>query len=399
MRPTRVRLTRGIDRARLRAMAHQTDFEVIIIGGGIAGASLAYFLGERGVTNVVLLEREAQPAYHSTGRSAASVVEWDAVPALQELKAIGAAFLRHPPDGFCEHPVLIPSGILVTFQEPLWTAAQAMVPMLTERGTTAQVLSQGEVFERMPVLSPVYFDGGVWLPEDGRVDVHELLWSYLRHAGRRGVQHRWGVTVTGIRVERGRCHAVLTADGELTARWVVNAAGAWAGQVAALAGAVPVPLTPHRRTIVTCAAPDGLDVRDWPLVSNESQHLYFAPESGGLLVCPMDETPMEPCDAQPDELVVAQAVERLRKLAPRLAPKTLQRSWAGLRTFTPDRVLVVGEDPHVKGFFWLAGQGGCGIETSGAVGRIAADLLVDGRTDRFDASVLSPDRFAISGRA
>jgi len=387
------RLTATIDRARLRAMSHQTDFEVIIIGSGIAGASLAYFLSQRGVSNVLLLERETQPAYHSTGRSAASVVEWDAVPALQELKALGAAFLRHPPAGFCEHPVLIPSGILVTFQEPLWSGARAMVPLLRQRGTVAEVLSQGEVFERMPVLSPVYFDGGVWMPEDGRVDVHELLWSYLRHAGRSGVQHRWGVAVTGIRVERGRCHAVITSDGEFSARWIVNAGGAWAAQIGALAGATPVPLTPHRRTIVTCAAPDDLDVREWPLVTNESLQLYFAPESGGLLVCPMDEAPMQPCDAQPDELIVAEAVEKLRKLAPRLAPKTLRRTWAGLRTFTPDRALVVGEDPRMRGFFWLAGQGGCGIETSGAVGQIAADLLVDGHTDRFDATVLSPARF------
>jgi glycine/D-amino acid oxidase-like deaminating enzyme len=155
-------------------------------------------------------------------------------------------------------------------------------------------------------------------------------------------------------------------------------------------------LTPHRRTIVTFAAPDGVDVRGWPLVHNESQHIYFAPESGGLLACPMDEEPMEPCNAQPSELVIAEAIERVQRIAPRLAPKTLRRSWAGLRTFVPDRVLVVGEDPRVPGFFWLAGQGGCGIETSGAVGQIAADLLLDGRTGRIDAALLSPARFTSS---
>jgi D-arginine dehydrogenase len=145
--------------------------------------------------------------------------------------------------------------------------------------------------------------------------------------------------------------------------------------------------------MITFAAPEGLSVSHWPLVHNESHHLYFGPESGGLKACPMDEDPMEPCDAQPDELVIAEAVERMAKLAPALAPKRIRRAWAGLRTFAPDRVLVVGEDPLVKGFFWLAGQGGCGIETSPAVGQIAADLLVDGRTDRFDATVLSPARF------
>ncbi len=375
-------------------MAAADRFDVVIIGGGIAGASLAYFLSQRGVTDVLLVEQEAQPGFHATGRSAASVVEWDPVPALQELKVQGAAFLRHPPADFSEHSLINASGILVTFQEPLWSAARAAAAVLAERGTAVELLDRSACVARIPVLSPEYVDGGVHLSEDGRIDVHELLWSYLRHAMRRGVQCRWGVTVAGIRVDDGRCRAVATSVGEFTATWIVNAAGAWAARVGALADAIPVPLTPHRRTIVTFAAPDDVDVRDWPLVHSESQRLYFAPESGGLLACPMDEEPMEPCNAQPNEVVVAQAMARLQRVAPRLVPQTLRRSWAGLRTFVPDRVLVVGEDPRARGFFWLAGQGGCGIETSGAVGQIAADLLIEGRTDRFDAEILSPARFA-----
>ncbi len=375
-------------------MQSRDRFEVIIIGGGIAGASLAYFLTEKGMSDILLIEREAQPGYHTTGRSAASLVEWDPIPALQELKALGAAFFRNPPAGFSEHPLLRPAGILVTFQEPAWSAVQQTIPLLRGRGTVVETLSASAVLARIPVLAPDYFDGGVFLPEDGHLDVHELLWSYLRHAGQRGAQRRCGVEVRGIRVESGRARSVVTNDGELQARWIVDAAGAWAAQIGALAGVTPIALTPQRRTIITFAAPADLDVRGWPLVANESYHLYFSPESGGLLASPMDEDPMEPCDATPDELVVAEAVARLAKLAPRLAPKTLRRTWAGLRTFAPDRVLVVGEDPLVKGFFWLAGQGGCGIETSPAVGRIAADLLLDGRTARYDAALLAPARFA-----
>jgi D-arginine dehydrogenase len=374
-------------------MSGREHFEVIIVGSGIAGAALAYFLSQRGMTDVLLLEREPQPGYHSTGRSAAVLVEWDAIPALQELKVQGGTFLRHPPDGFSEHPLLHPSGILVTFQEPAWSAARALVPLLSERGTAAQAWSQTEVLAHIPVLAPAYFDGGVFLPEDGHIDVHELLWSYLRHAGQRGVQRRCGVEVTGIRVAGDRCQGVATTDCEFRARWVVNAAGAWASSIGEFAGAAPIPITPHRRTIITFAAPDGLDVRQWPMVSNESHHLYFAPESGGLFASPMDEEPMEPCDAQPDELVVAEAIDRLARLAPRLVPQSIRRKWSGLRSFAPDRVLVVGEDPCVRGFFWLAGQGGCGIETSPAVGQIAADLLLDHRTARYDAAVLSPTRF------
>ena len=369
-------------------------FDVVIIGGGIAGASLAYFLTRRGVTDVVLLEQESQPGFHATGRSAASVVEWDPVPALQELKVQGAAFLRDPPADFSEHSLIKATGILVTCQEPLWSAARAAAATSADRGTVVRILSPAECVDLVPVLSPAYVDGGVLLPEDGRIDVHQLLWSYLHHAMHAGVQCRWGATVEGIRVEGGRSRAVVTSAGELEATWVVNAAGAWAAAVGMLAQATPVPLTPHRRTIVTFAAPEDVAVRDWPLVHNESQHFYFAPESGGLLACPMDEEPMEPCNAQPSELVVAQAIERLGRVAPRLVPKTLRRTWAGLRTFVPDRALVVGEDPRVRGFFWLAGQGGCGIETSGAVGQIAADLLIEGRTERFDAAILSPARFA-----
>jgi D-arginine dehydrogenase len=369
-------------------------YEIIIIGGGIAGAALAYFLAERGATDVLLLERETQPGYHATGRSAASLVEWDPVPALRELKAQAARFFRNPPAGFSEHPVLTQSGILVTFQEPMWSAVQPAVDHLAAHGAAMQLLSAGDVLARVPALSRGCFDGGVWLPEDGRIDVHELLWSYLRHAGRRGVQRRCDTEVTGVLTERGRVTGVATTAGVLRAGWVVNAAGAWAGQIARSANAVPVPVVPHRRTIVTFAAPDGLAVRDWPLTANESHRLYFAPESGGLLVCPMDEDPMEPCDAQPDPVRVAEAIERLKLVAPALVPATLRRSWAGLRTFTPDRVLVIGEDPCVRGFFWLAGQGGCGIESSPAYGPIAADLLLDGRTDRFDPTQLSPARFA-----
>jgi D-arginine dehydrogenase len=216
-------------------MPDRKRFEVIIVGGGIAGASMAYFLAEKGLTNVLLFEREAQPGYHATGRSAATVVEWDPIPALQELKALGAAFLRKPPAGFSEERLLQQSGILVAFQEPAWTAVQQVVPLLESRGTSVRILSPSEALEIVPVLAPEHFDGGVFLSEDGFVDVHELLWSYLRHAARRGAERRCGVEVLGVGVENGRVCGVVTSDGNLEARWVVNASGAWAGKTGALA--------------------------------------------------------------------------------------------------------------------------------------------------------------------
>ncbi len=236
--------------------------------------------------------------------------------------------------------------------------------------------------------------GAVFLPEDGHIDVHELLWSYIRHARREGVELRCGVEVHSIRVERGRCRGVMTNEGEFRGRWVVNAAGAWAGIIGQLAGATQLELTPYRRTVATFAAPDGLDVTRWPLVSNYTHKLFFKPESRGLLACPMDEDPVEPCDARPDEFVIAQTIDRLEMLAPRLVPKSLRQKWAGLRTFAPDLSYIIGEDPTVKGFFWLAGQGGSGIETSPAAGQLAAELLIDGRSNLIEPNLFSPVRFA-----
>ena len=374
-------------------MDGRSHFEVIIVGGGIAGASLAYFLTERGVTDVLLLEREDQPGYHATGRSAAVLAELDPNSTLQRLKTLSAGFLRDPPAGFAEAPILEPSGIMTLFREPLWTAFRQVAPFLEEGGTRIELLSPADAAARVPALLPDRFDGAALLPEDGHIDVHALLWGYLGHARRRGVEHRFAAAVRGIRVEGGRCTGVLTDRGALDARWVVDAAGAWAGRVAAMAGAAPIPLVPHRRTIVVFDVP--FDVRAWPMVASEEDHLYFAPESGGLKLSPMDEDPMEPCDPQPDERVVAAGLARLATLAPALVPRTLRRRWSGLRTFAPDRVHVVGEDPRVRRFFWLAGQGGCGIETSPIIGQITADLIVDGRTERFDAGLLAPARFDV----
>jgi D-arginine dehydrogenase len=366
--------------------------DVVIVGGGIAGASLAYFLTERGVGDVVLLERETQPGYHATGRSAAVLSELDPIPTLHRLKARAAPFLRDPPAGFCETPLLTPAGIIVLFREPLWTAFRAIVELVRQEGTRVEMLTPSDVLGRVPVLSTDCFDGGALLPEDGHIDVHALLWAYLGHARRRGVEQRFGVEVHRIRVRDGRVEGVLTGDGEIRTRRVVNAGGAWAGRVGELAGASPIALVPHRRTIVVFDP--GVDARAWPMVASDADRLYFAPESGGLKLSPMDEDAMAPCDARPDDLVIAEGFERLRRLAPALVPRSVRRKWSGLRTFAPDRVPVVGDDPRVTGFFWLAGQGGCGIETSPVMGAIAADLLVDGTTARFEAELLSPCRFA-----
>ncbi len=374
-------------------MGDMSDFEAIIIGCGIAGASAAYFLSERGMKDILILEQETQPGYHATGRSAAVLVEFDLVQPILELKLLGAKFLRNPPPGFSEYPLLEESGILILFQTPLWEQALAMVPGLRNAGVEVHVLDPEETVSGMPVISSENFDGALLLPRDGHIDVNQLLWSYLRRVRSRRGQLRCNEQVVDITVEGGRCVGVKTGCGEYRSRWVINAAGAWAGKIRDLMGPSPVQMTPHRRTIVTFKAPDGLDVRQWPLVADLSHDLYFSPESAGLMASPMDQEPMPPCDVRPDELGVARTMEKLKMLTPRLVPGTILQKWAGLRTFAPDQAMVVGQDPDVKGFFWLAGQGGAGIETSPAVGRIAADLIAEERTGLVDARVYSPARF------
>jgi len=193
--------------------------------------------------------------------------------------------------------------------------------------------------------------------------------------------------------ERDRCLGVVLEGRTVRARIVVDAAGAWAGTLAQLAGATPIPILPRRRTVITFAAPPALEVRRWPMVDSEAQRYYFKPESGGLLASPMDQTPSEPCDARPTELDVAEVLDRLQRFAPSLAPRALRQRWAGLRSFAPDELPVVGFDPSLEGFFWLAGQGGVGIETSPALGRLAAELILDGASEIDPAGALLPTRF------
>lgn len=368
--------------------------DVVIVGAGIAGASLAYFLAEGGSADVLLLEREDRLAVHATGRSAATLSRLDANPTLCRLKVLGAPFLASPPPGFAEHAILDPIGVLAVFAEPVWSAIREAAPALAALGLEARLLSADEALALVPHLERSAVAGALQVPGDGRIDVHELLSSYLRHARRRGVSQRLGVEATGLVVEGGRCRGVQTTAGTFRARLVVDAGGAWAGTFARRAGATSVPMQPKRRTLVTFDAPPGTSTAGWPLVHCEAESLYFLPEGDGLMLSPMDEVDMEPCDPRPDDETVAEAFVRLGRVAPALVPRAVKRRWAGLRTFAPDRVPVVGEDPRLPGFFWLAGQGGCGIETSPIIGRIAADLVVHGRTDRFDAARLSPARFA-----
>ena len=368
-------------------------FDIIIVGAGIAGASVAAFLAERGARDVLLLEREAQPAYHSTGRSAAALVELNRHPVWRRLITLGAQFLRRPPAWLADEPPVDLVGVVIPARGAAWAELQQLEPRLRAEGIATRLLPPAAVCALVPALDRGALDGALLLPENGHLDVHALLQGYLRRLTRAGGEVRCDTEVGEVLKEHGRCVGVGTRGGALRARWVVNAAGAWAGVLGRLAGAAPIAFQPRRRTIVTFTPPGDHDVRRWPMVDSETHKAYFKHESGGLLLSPMDETPSPPCDACPADEDVARAVEKLGRLASALVPQALRRKWAGLRTFTADELPVVGADPLVPGFFWLAGQGGSGIETSPVLGALAADLLLDGQSAHEAAAALAPSRF------
>ncbi|HWD56669.1 MAG TPA: FAD-binding oxidoreductase [Stellaceae bacterium] len=369
--------------------------DLIVVGAGMAGAAAAAHLaaGRR----VVLLERESQPGYHSTGRSAALFTETYGNRAIRVLTGASRAFYEAWADGFTEHPILTPRGALI-FAMPgqeqeldaAWTDLSSLDPRVRR-------LDAAAARALVPVLRPDCVIGAVLEPDAMDIDVHGLHQGYLRLMRRRGGRLVTDAEVRALARRDGAWH-VATAAGEFAAPVVVNAAGAWADVLAGLAGLLPIGLVPKRRTALTVTPPAGLDTAAWPMTLDVSESFYFKPDAGRLLVSPADETPIEPCDVQPEELDIAIAIDRLMR-ATTLDVARVERKWAGLRSFVADKTTVCGFDPAADGFFWLAGQGGYGIQTAEGMARCAVSLI-DGRGLPGDIAAkgiapetLSPARF------
>ena len=346
-----------------------TGADVVVIGGGIAGASAAWALVQRGAS-VVLVEREEQLGLHATGRSAALVNETVGASALRPLVPPSRDFLARPPSGFADHPLLAPRGLLwigTKIDGPALDALAAGLP-----STVAARIGPDEVRRLVPQLRPGWTAaGGFYEPGALTVDVAGLLQAYGR-----GVKAAGGTILAGLEAVRLQRQAggwlVHTPTGALRCTTVVDAAGAWGDVIAERAGVRPLGLQPMRRT--ACLVSVRVDVGGWPLVMDVGERFYAEPEAGGLLLSPADETPSSPGDATADELDVALALDRLNR-ATDLGVRHVRRAWAGLRTFAADRVPVAGYDPDVAGFYWLVGQGGAGIKTAPALAAItAADI-------------------------
>lgn len=353
----------------------RSDF--VIIGGGIAGAGAGYALAKAGKP-VVLLERENQPGYHTTGRSAALFSETYGNRPIRALTVASRDFLINPPPGFAEAPVLTPRGVLQVGStdraeklDAAFDEMRKLVPSL-KRLTPEQVLAQ------MPVLKPeTVTGGGLAEPDAMDIDVHALHRGFLRGMTASGGRIVTDAEVTGI-VKNGADWEVETSQGRFAAPVLINAAGAWADVMAAIAGVTPIGLQPKRRTAVTFDPPNGMDIHAWPMVIDADENFYFKPDAGRILLSPCDETDCDPCDAQADEMDIAVAVDRL-ETATTLQVRRLAAKWAGLRSFVADRTIVCGFDPAAPGFFWLAAQGGYGIQTSAAMSRVAG-ALASGRS-------------------
>ena len=359
---------------------------IAIVGAGIGGASAAYFLGSD--AEVTLLEAEDTPGYHTTGRSAAFWVPTYGGRAVWPLTAASRDFFMDPPAGFAR-PLLNVRGELQLAPPGDDAALPASLAELSAAGGAPEQLDAAELARRFPMLRAEWARAGLYDADSWDIDVAALHAGFLAGARRAGAR-----LVTGARVDRltraDGAWRIATAAGDFEADIVVNAAGAWADGLAALAGAAPLGLTPLRRTMVVLDVDPAPDPA-LPVTFDAAGSFYFKPDAGRVWVSPHDEIPDVPRDAAAEELDIAVAVDRF-EAATRYRVKRVERHWAGLRTFAPDRAPVIGFDAAIPGFFWSAGQGGVGIQTAPGWGRLAADLLL-GATPAVDPAPFDPRRF------
>lgn len=347
------------------------SYDVLVVGGGIAGASIAYELAAD--RSVCLLEAESTLASHTTGRSAATFIESLGSSQIRGLTKSSRAFYECPPAPFTA-PLLTPLPLLLTAGPEQAETLRSMHAQTSVLTPDVRIVDEGEARELNPLLRPGYPKLALLEPSAMEIDVHAVHQGYVR-----GFRQRNGVVRRSARLISAARHGSLwtlsdTAGESYQAPVLVNAAGAWADVVARVAGAHPVGIRPLLRTIFMVDAPTGTDISDLPLTADVEETFYFKREGPRLLCSPADETPTPPSDARPDALAVASGLETINEVTT-LAARHVRGSWAGLRSFAPDRHPVVGFDAQADGMFWFAGQGGFGIQTAPALARLGASLL------------------------
>jgi len=348
------------------------DADFIVVGAGIAGASIAYWLARS--AKVLVLEREAQAGYHSTGRSAALFMASYGPAQVRALTCASRAFFEHPPAGFCAHPLLTPRGALVFAgqgQEAQLAAHEALVRATSAR---AERLTPAQALERVPLLVPDQLIGAVMEEDASDIDVDALLQGFLRGARARGSRIVFDAGMLSI-ARVGDAWEITTDAGVVRAPVLVNAAGAWADAVGAMAGAAPIGLVPKRRSAMLFAPPEGVAIAQWPMFMDVAQSFYVKPDAGMLLGSPCNADAVAAHDVQAEELDIAIAIDNIERMTA-LRVRRPQHVWAGLRSFVADGELVGGFDGAVPGLFWAAAQGGYGIQTAPAAGELYAAMLL-----------------------
>lgn len=366
-------------------------FEYIIIGAGFAGAATAYQLARRGVRDVLVLDQEAIPGFHSSGRNAAMVRQCVPEPDLVRLTLEGASFIRNLPGDFPEPVSFKRNGSLLLGSGAGWAKLQNDATIGRQAGIDLELWTPQQAKKHVPILERAEFDGALWCASDGIVDIHALLSGYLRGAVNQGARVEYNHGVRDLHVSSGSEWEVVTDGGTFNARVVVNAAGAWANQLAVKAGARELPMRPCRRHLFVSGALSWAD-KNWPFVWDTTHDIYFRPEGAGLLLCACDQEELPPGDPPVNGAAQELLAEKIQRHMPALSEVTISRGWAGFRTLTADGKFVIGWDPVISHFFWVAGLGGHGMTTSAAVGALAAELLVEGQQRM--AKAFSPTRFS-----
>ncbi|MBC9903726.1 NAD(P)/FAD-dependent oxidoreductase [Achromobacter xylosoxidans] len=353
-------------------MTAEPLFDYAVIGAGIAGASVAYRLSA--TASVAVLEREAQPGYHSTGRSAAMFMETYGTDQIKALTRASRAFYENPPQGFSEHPLLSPRGVLYIATPEQQDLLRQVYDDFRSQSPNVTLIDAEAAVERVPCLRADQICGAIEEPDARDIDVHALHQGFLRGMARQGaVLHNNAEVVSAAHADG--VWTLTLADGRsLRARALVNAAGAWADHTATLCGASPVGLQPCRRTAFTFSGPQDVDFAHWPAVVGVDESYYFKPDAGQLLGSPANADPVAAHDVVPEELDVATGIYRI-ETATSLTIRRPKHTWAGLRSFVRDGDFVVGWDADAPAFFWLAAQGGYGIQTAAATSELAAALL------------------------
>lgn len=361
---------------------------IIIIGAGMAGATTAYFLTRKGERNIVLLEKEKVAGAQSTGRNAAILRTMIPTPVYYRLACESAKFYFNPPEGFSEEPLVDRVGVYLAATAEY--AAKLNEWCDDNPDSDVRRGDASAIYEQIPFLAPG-LEAAAYKANDGILDVHAILQGFIRGACRSGTDLRLGRLFKKLKTRNGRVLGIETSDGFMEASKVVIANGGWASVSSAFDG-YALPLAPYRRHLLVTEPLSRINPR-WPVIWIVGAEFYFRPESGGLLMSGCDAVRVTTDQGEiTDHAEIERIADKAARWLPTLAHAGIARAWAGMRTFAPDDLFVIGKDPRLEGLYWVAGLGGHGITTAPSVGAIAADWIVDGKSNHPAAATFAPDR-------